>query len=84
MEGWVPKCKCGNEVDPKRVEAIGEVRCMSCPPPPLNVMRVEVSKSNEIFTTDPRALVGSLGDHFTVGRSEPGKARNYMKLGKKE
>jgi hypothetical protein len=46
----------------------------------LNVMRVEVSKSNEIFTTDPRALVGSLGEHFTVGRSVPGKVRYYMRL----
>ena len=83
-EAW-PLCKCGNPVDPRRVAALdGVVRCKECPCPPLNVMRVEVSKSNEIFTTDPCALVGSIGRHFAVGRSEQGKAGNYMKLGKKE
>ena len=37
---------CDNEVNPKRVEAIGETRCMTCPAPPHSVLIIDMPKSN--------------------------------------
>lgn len=79
-----PLCKCGKEVDPRRVRAVGEVRCMKCPGPPANVFMVEVSKSNMTITSNPRYLIGGLASDGMTGRSDPGGNGNYMQLGSKK
>jgi hypothetical protein len=83
-EASFPLCNCGNPVDPFRVVAIGEVRCMQCPPPPLNVFMVPVSKSNEIITSDARAVIGSYARPGMVGRSNLKDNNVYMRLDSKK
>jgi hypothetical protein len=74
-----PTCiECGETYNPKRA-ALGYKTCLFCSKPPkLNIVFVDVSKSNPMISADPSQLVDAAYSNREVNSER--KTRDYVSL----